>query len=59
MKHITPVTKSKVARAGQWEDFICVFAQVFNGLLTFFGGASPLMMFIDDKCYIPTPNDTE
>lgn len=57
MKHITRVTASPVAKAGQWEDFICVFAQTFNDILEFFGGASPLMLYIGRKCEIPTPNN--
>jgi hypothetical protein len=56
VKHIAPVTKAHVARAGKWEDFVCIFAQTFNSALSFFGGASPLMAFVEDKCDIPNPN---
>ncbi len=56
MKHITPVTKSQVARAGRWEDFICVFAQAFNAMLGFLGGASPIWLYIEEKCDISEPN---
>jgi hypothetical protein len=57
MKHITKVTQSRVAQAGEWEDVICVIAQTFNAILEFFGGSSPLVGYIGSKCEIPTPNE--
>ncbi len=56
VKHISTLTKCPVAKAGMWEDLICLFAQSFNAMLSFFGGASPLLLFVEDKCDIPTPN---
>lgn len=56
MKHITVVTKPPVTRAAKWQEFVCIAAQTFNAILGFFGGASPLMLFIEDKCDLPTPN---
>lgn len=56
VKHVTTISRNHVARADKWEDFICAFAQALNTLLSFFGGVSPLLNFIDSKCEIPTPN---
>lgn len=57
MKHIAPVTKTQVVKAGEWQDFVCMMAQVLNNILGFFGGASPLLSYVADKCTIPTAND--
>lgn len=57
MKHLTKVTQSPVAKAGGWEDNICVVVQTVNAILTFFGGSSPLLEYVGSKCEIPTPND--
>lgn len=57
MKHISKVSQLPVARAGEWEDLVCVIATIFNSVLGFFGGSSPIMSYIGSKCEIPTPND--
>lgn len=44
-------------RAAAWQDIVCAFASALNALLEAFGGSSPLVTLIDDKCAIPTPND--
>lgn len=58
MKHMTKVTQSPVAKAGGWQDNVCIIAQTLNAILGFFGGSSPILMYVDDKCAIPAPNDT-
>lgn len=57
MKHVTRVTQSPVAKAGGWEDNICVISQTINAVLSFFGGSSPLFQYVGSKCEIPMPND--
>ena len=57
MKHVTRVTQSPVAKAGGWEDNICVVVQTINAIMSFFGGSSPLLEYVASKCEIPTPND--
>jgi hypothetical protein len=56
VKHIKSVSVSPVAQAAKWQEFVCILAQTFNAVLGFFGGASPLVMFLEDKCDLPTPN---
>ncbi|MFA7692250.1 MAG: hypothetical protein GX117_11910 [Candidatus Hydrogenedentes bacterium] len=57
MKHLKTVTLSPVAKAAKWQDNVCIIAQTLNTILGFFGGSSPLLNFLDDKCTIPTANN--
>ncbi|NIA13956.1 MAG: hypothetical protein GWP08_07735 [Nitrospiraceae bacterium] len=56
MKHITLVTKRNPRQADDWQDFVCIFANLLKTLLGSFGGASPLIQWIDGKCDLPDPN---
>lgn len=42
--------------ADQTQEFICRTMEMINALLQFFGGASPVGLWIESKCAIPTPN---
>lgn len=58
MKHLTCLSQSPVTKAEQWEEIVCTVAQTFNTILGFFGGSSPLMQFIGDKCEVKPPSTT-
>lgn len=45
----------QVPKATALEDTICAVSAVLSSLLGFFGGSSPLLLFVEDKCAIPTP----
>jgi len=56
VRHVTAVTRRRnVAKATALEDTICAVSAVISALLGFFGGSSPLLLFVEDKCAIPTP----
>lgn len=57
MKHVTKVTQSSVAKAAEWQDNVCIIVQTLNAILGFFGGSSPILGYIDDKCTIPEANE--
>ncbi len=56
VKHVKAISMRGSAKATATEDFICAMTAILNSLLGFFGGSSPLLLFIEDKCAIPTPN---
>lgn len=56
VKHIKSMSRRGVVAANEYQDLICRLAELFNALLGFFGGASPVGLWIDSKCAIPTPN---
>ncbi len=56
VKHFRPMSRRSVVTANEFQDSICRFSELFNALLHFFGGASPVGLWIDSKCAIPTPN---
>ena len=56
MKHFTLVTKRTPRHADDWQDIVCVLANLLKTLLTSFGGASPAIQWIDDKCDLPEAN---
>ena len=56
MRHVAAVTRRmQVPKATALEDTICAVSAVVSALLGFFGGSSPLLLFVEDKCAIPTP----
>ncbi len=58
MRHLTSITKGAApARAAVWQDITCTVAFFLEDLLGSFGGQSPLLVFIGDKCHIPDPED--
>lgn len=58
MKHLARISVGTPKRAEQWQEIICSVAVAFNAIMGFFGGESPLGLYIEDKCDIPVPNDT-
>ena len=36
---------------------MCQVAVGLNAFLDFLGGSSPLLLFVEDKCDLPQPND--
>lgn len=56
MKHIRSLSQGSPARAAAWQDVLCAIMMALNAILEAFGGASPVVGLINDKCYIPTPN---
>ena len=57
MKHLIPMTRVSVKRAGGWEDFICTFATLFSNIIGSFGGAAPISGYIAEKCTITAPDN--
>lgn len=55
MKHFRQLTQQRPARADQVQDTICAIANVLAAILGAFGGASPIVVLIDDKCAFPAP----
>jgi hypothetical protein len=56
VKHVRPICRCNVVAADQTQEFICRTMEMLNALLQFFGGASPVGLWIESKCAIPTPN---
>ena len=54
---MTCITNKVPVPSAEWQEFVCAFAVAINSLLSFFGGASPLTLYVEDKCDIPQPND--
>jgi len=57
LKHVAHITRNAPAKSADWQEFVCAFTVALNALLSFFGGSSPLALYIEDKCDIPQPND--
>ncbi|HNY85186.1 MAG TPA: hypothetical protein P5141_05960 [Candidatus Hydrogenedentes bacterium] len=56
MRHVAMLTRTRaVPKATALEDTICAVSAVLSALLGFFGGSSPVLLFVEDKCAIPTP----
>jgi len=53
MKHMKPVNRT--ARATAFEDTVCRIVYIFNAVLGFFGGSSPLGQFLQAKCNYEIP----
>lgn len=58
MKHVKPMCRRGVTAANEYQEFVCRTFEIFNALLEFFGGSSPLGQYVESKCAIPTPNTT-
>jgi len=56
VKHVRCISSSAPAPAAAWQDAVCIFVGLLNGLLEAFGGTSPFGGYIVEKCTIPTPN---
>ena len=57
MKHFAQITRSAPAKPAAWQEFVCAFAVALNSLMSFFGGSSPITLYVEDKCDIPVPNE--
>ncbi|MBI2431709.1 MAG: hypothetical protein HYV26_02430 [Candidatus Hydrogenedentes bacterium] len=58
MKHLTRISKQGPAQAATWQDSVCLVVTMLAEVLGFLGGESPILLYLDDKCTIPQPNDT-
>jgi len=58
MKHMHCVTRTAPKRAEQWWDDLCFLSLFINPFLSFFGGESPLFLYMQDKCYNPGGGST-
>jgi hypothetical protein len=52
------VTRTVPKRAEQWWDDLCFLSLFINPFLSFFGGESPLFLYMQDKCYNPGGGST-
>jgi hypothetical protein len=57
LKHLKHVSTTAPKQAAEYQDLICVGAAALAAFLGFLGGESPAILFIDDKCAIPAPNE--
>ncbi|HOJ68529.1 MAG TPA: hypothetical protein PK379_02550 [Candidatus Hydrogenedentes bacterium] len=53
MKHVRLINRT--SRATAFEDTVCQIVYIFNAVLGFFGGASPLGQFLQAKCNYEIP----
>lgn len=58
MKHIRSISCRRPCGAAVWQDVVCKTAVGLNTFFTFLGGSSPFLMYLEDKCDLPQPNDT-
>lgn len=56
MKHVQTISCKQPQKAAGWQDVLCELAPLLNAVLGAFGGSSPLLGYVDEKCEIPTPN---
>ena len=59
MKHFRTVSRNAPARANEFQDAICAIAGVVAAVLGALGGASPIVVLIDDKCAFPEPEGND
>jgi len=57
LKHIQRLSSGMPKRGNEWQEFLCTFAVAMNALLKALGGASPVFVFVEEKCDIPVPNN--
>ena len=57
MKHIKLISDRSPDSAAAWQDAVCAMADVLNAVIQAFGGSSPFVSFVDQKCAFPTPDD--
>ncbi len=50
MKHIKHVTKGTPVSATAFEDIFCAVTSVVVAILGSFGGAAPILDYLEDKC---------
>ena len=50
VKHIVRISKRAPRYADVVQEFICGFAQILSDILGIWGGSSPLLRFLTDKC---------
>jgi len=53
MKHLRSLSKHTPARAALWQDIVCNINAFLVDFLAAFGGSSPFLNFIADKCDLP------
>ncbi len=53
VKHLKHVTKRVPATANLWQDIVCYAGQFLADVLGAFGGASPVLDYLTEKCDLP------
>jgi hypothetical protein len=59
VKHAKPVTKAVPSRAALWQDIVCYAGQFIADVLGAFGGASPILGYLTEKCDLPLDGGEE
>jgi hypothetical protein len=54
MKHVRPLSRRTPVRAALWQEILCQLNIFIAALLGSFGGASPFLAFIEEKCDLPS-----
>ena len=54
MKHVKSLTKQTPANAAIWQEILCQVNAFVAALLGSFGGAAPILAFIEEKCDLPS-----
>ena len=57
VKHLTHVTKKAPVGANLWQDIVCYAGQFIADMLGAFGGASPILGYLTEKCDLPIEGD--
>ncbi len=57
MKHFRVISNRAPRTAALWQEIVCQVAVGLNIFLEFLGGSSPILLFVEDKCDLPQPND--
>lgn len=58
VKHLKYVTKRTPGKANIWQDIVCYGAQFIADLLGAFGGASPILDYMTEKCDLPLEEES-
>jgi len=53
VNHIVPITRGEPASADAFQEIACQIAQMFSGILSAFGGTSPILGYVTEKCDLP------
>ena len=57
MKHLRILSAHRPAKAAYWQEVVCSMAVMINAIMGFTGGSIPFVLYIEEKCDIPVPND--
>lgn len=57
MKHMKPISQQVPKSADAFQDITCIVVTLMSSVLGALGGAAPILSVLEDKCFIPQPND--